>query len=256
MNHQERQVALVTLAVIALGAFVINFAKPGLGHPGLAMERRPLTNELGAIVREERVRLPAKVAGFHSKDAPITSIELATLPPDTSYGRKLYWDEEGFGAQMSAVLMKTDRTSIHKPQICITGGGWKIQKTDIIDIPVASPSPYVLKATCLTCSKMVHDPKTEKEFPHSAIYIYWFVSERRLLPSHSEVLWAISHDLVVSGILYPWAYVSCYAEFPSGREAIALVRMKRLISEAAPEFQLTPPNPKQSAFLQNSLPLH
>jgi hypothetical protein len=150
---------------------------------------------------------------------------------------------------MSAIMMKTDRTSIHRPQVCITGQGWNIQKTEVIDVPVALPMPYVLKATCLTSTKMVRDRKTDKEIPRSSVYVYWFVSEKRRVPGHPEALWAISQDLITSGVLYPWAYVSCYTECRPGLEGVATARLKRLISLSVPEFQLTPGPSKQTAFL-------
>jgi hypothetical protein len=255
MNRQERKLALVVLGLIGLGALLINYGKPRLGNPGLAMAKIPLTNEVGVVVRDERVLLPSTVAGFHSKDAPITSLEVTNLPPDTTYGRKIYWDDEGFATQLSAVMMRTDRTSIHRPQICITGQGWKILKTEIIDIPVALPSPYILKATCLTSTKMIHDPNTGQDHQRASVYLYWFVSERRLEAGHPEALWAISQDLLTSGVLYPWAYVSCYADCPPGLEGVALTRMKRLVSAAVPQFQLYPSNPKQTASLSTPPPL-
>jgi hypothetical protein len=256
MRRQEGKVAAVVLALIAIGALAIHFGKPHLGNPGLTMERVPLTNEFGKIVREERVRLPEKAPGFRSMDGPIMEIEASILPPDTSYGRKIYWDQSGAFIQMSAVMMKTDRTSIHRPQLCVTGQGWHIQKTEIIDIPVPLPAPYLLKATCLTSTKTVRNPKTNEERTASAIYIYWFVSERELLPGHSDALWAITRDLITTGTLYPWAYVSCFATCRPGQEGAYLARMKRLISATVPEFQLMPrPNPKQTAFHSELAPL-
>jgi hypothetical protein len=252
MRRQERLVGVVVLAVIGLGALAIHFGKPRMGKPGLVMEQGVLTNEHGKIVRTERVRFPNRVAEFHSTDAPIADVECTNLPPDTVYGRKLYWDDTGFMAQVSAVMMRTDRTSIHRPQTCVTGQGWKILKTETIDIPVALPTPYVLKATCLTSAKI---SPTDKR-PYSALYIYWFVSERRTVPGHPEALWAISEDLLTTGTLYPWAYVSCFARCQPGQEGLFLSRMKRLISTSVPEFQLTPPNSKQTASLPVSAPLN
>jgi hypothetical protein len=256
MKRQEGVVAFVVLGLIALAATAIHFGKPRLGNPGLAFEKAALTNEHGKIVREERVRFPDRVVGFRAIDAPISDVEVTNLPPDTSYGRKLYWDAGGFKAQMSAVMMKTDRTSIHRPQVCITGQGWKIQKTEVIDIPIAAPVPYNLKATCLTSTKTVRDEKAKKEYQLSNVYIYWFVSEHKLVPGHPDALWAISQDLITSGVLHPWAYVSVYAPCPPGQETVALERAKRLIASAVPEFQLMPaPIAKQTAFHQKSAPL-
>lgn len=257
MSRQERIVAFVVLGLIALGAAAIHFGRPRLGNPGLAFEKVALTNEHGKVVREERVRFPDNVAGFRAMNAPINDVEVTNLPPDTAYGRKLYWDAAGFRAQVSAVMMKTDRTSIHRPQVCITGQGWKIQKTEVIDIPVAAPLPYNLKATCMTSTKTVRDEKTKQEYQLSNVYIYWFVAQHKLVPGHSEALWSISQDLITSGVLHPWAYVSVYAPCRPGQEGVALARAKRLIAAAAPEFQLTPPpESKQTAFHQKAAPLH
>jgi hypothetical protein len=246
MNRQERLIAVVVLSLIALGALAIHYGKPRMGNPGLALEKASLTNELGKVVRNERVRFPEKPAGFRSIDAPITDNEVTNLPPDTVYGRKIYWDDAGFAAQISAVMMQTDRTSIHRPEVCITGQGWKILKKEIIDIPVPLPSPYVLKATCLTSTR---ESPTDKR-TYSSLYIYWFVSERRTVAGHGQALWSISEDLLTTGALYPWAYVSCFARCQPGKEGLYLSRMKRLVSSAVPEFQLTPPpNAKQTASL-------
>jgi len=254
MTRQERLIAIVVLGLIAFGALAIQFGKPHLGKPGLVMEKIALTNEYGKIVRTERVHFPDRVQGFRSADGPITDLEATNLPPDTVFGRKLYGDDTAFVAQMSAVMMQTDRTSIHRPQICVTGQGWQIQKTEIIDIPVPLPSPYILKATCLTSTKTM--PTADKR-TYSAIYIYWFVAEHQTVPDHSEALWAISRDLVTTGTLYPWGYVSCFARCQPGQEGAYLQRMKRLISMSAPEFQLTPPTKvKQTASLPQPAPLN
>lgn len=252
MTRQERLVAIVVLALIGLGALAIHFGRPQMGKPGLAMEKVSLTNEHGKIVRTERVHFPSRVAEFHSMDGPITDVECTNLPPDTVYGRKMYWDDSGFAAQVSAVMMQTDRTSIHRPQVCVTGQGWKIVKTETIDIPIARPTPYLLKATCLTSTKISQKDKR----PYTSLYIYWFVSERRTVPGHPEALWAISQDLLTTGTLYPWAYVSCFSYCQPGQEGLYLSRMKRLISTTVPEFQLTPPNSKQTASLPVSAPLN
>lgn len=253
MTRQERLVAIIVLGLIGLGAVAIHYGKPRLGNPGLAMEKAAITNEHGKIIRTERVHLPERVAGFRSMDAPITDLEATNLPPDTIYGRKIYWDETGFAAQMSAVMMQTDRTSIHRPQTCVTGQGWKILKTEEIDIPVPLPSPYILKATCLTSTKTL--PTGDKS-TYSSIYIYWFVAEHRMVSGHTDALWFISQDLITTGTLHPWSYVSCFTRCQPGQEALYLSRMKRLISMSVPEFQLMPANSKQTASLPVSGPLN
>jgi hypothetical protein len=253
MNRQERLIAGIVLGLIAIGAVAIHFGKPRMGNPGLAMEKATLTNEHGKIVRTERVRFPNRTPDFRAFDGGISDNEVTNLPPDTVFGRKIYLDGTGFAAQMSAVMMQMDRTSIHRPELCVTGQGWKIAKKEVIDIPVASPGPYVLKATCLTSTRQ--NPVDNKTY--AGIYIYWFVSESRTVPGHGQALWAISEDLLTRGTLYPWGYVSCFARCQPGQEGLYLSRMKRLISMTVPEFQLTPPpKGKQTASLPNARPLN
>lgn len=246
---------IAALLLIGFGFIAIHYVKPRLGQPGLAMEKTPLTNELGKVVREQRIRLPGNVPGYQAVDTPITQMEIDGLPQDTSYGRKIYWDNTGFGAQLSAVLMKTDRTSIHRPETCVYAQGWKVEKSEIIDIPVALPESYRLKATCLILSKDKREPSGEKT-RSSGIYIYWFVSENRMAPGHTEAIYYVTRDMVTTGVLYPWAYVSCFSICAPGQEGVLLNRMKRLISITTPEFQLYPTGGKQTASLPAAGPLH
>jgi len=250
MNRQEVKVLVTALALILLGGAAIKFGKLKLGKPGLALVSQPLTNEFGAVVRDQRVDLPSKVEGYRSRDEAIRTFELEILPKDTTFGRKIYRNEEGFEAQLSAILMKSDRTSIHRPQICVTAQGWKIEKSERISIPIATPRAYNLSATCLTLGKEVESPVDHKKHPMKALYIYWFVSENRLAAQHPEALWYITRDLALTGTLYPWGYVSCFTWCAPGSEELSVARMKRLISAATPQFQLTTGAAKETAFLR------
>jgi len=257
MSREEMKVGAAALLLIGATALLIHFAKPRGGNPGLAFESATLTNELGQVVRNQRVRFPERLPGFNSMDAPITKSEVENLPIDTEYGRKLYWDDTGFGAQMSAVMMKSDRTSIHRPQVCVTGQGFRIDKTEVIEIPVALPTPYTLQATCLTLSKQERDPSTGQLHDWRAMYIYWFVAEHRMVPDHPEALWFVSQDLLTTGVLHPWAYVSCFSRCAPGQEAVMLARMKRLIALTAPESHLIGrAPPQQTASLATTAPLN
>lgn len=251
MNRQEIKIAIFMLALIGLAGVALKFGKMRLGQPGLIVESGTLTNEVGEIVRKERVRFPDPVDGFAAADGPITKWEIETLPKDTTFGRKMYWNDDGFGAQVTAVLMKSDRTSIHRPQTCVTGAGWKIDKTEVIQIPIAAPSAYELAATCMTLSKDIRAADGTVK-PVRALYIYWFVSENRLAAAHPEALWHITLDLLSSGTLHPWAYVSVFSTCSPGNEQVLLARMKRLVAATTPSFQLTAGKPKQTAFLDES----
>lgn len=246
MTRQEWKIAAAGLLIIALTAGAVLFGQPRLGNPGLVIEPKGLTNEVGQMVVNERVFFPPVVDDFIGADSLVSKDELAVLPADTTYGRKLYRDRSGLPILMSAVVMKRDRTSIHKPQNCVLGQGWKIEKTEIIDIPVAKPHPYKLKATALQITKRIRDDKGN-EFDASGWYIFWFVDEENVVAHLAEAHMLIARNLLLNGKLHRWGYVSCYAYGPPGQEGLLLARMKRLISSATPEFQLTAPGSQQTA---------
>jgi hypothetical protein len=134
--------------------------------------------------------------------------------------------------------MGSDRTSIHKPQYCLTGIGWKIEKSELVTIPIERPHRYDLPAMKLTAEMQGKAPDG-RSATIRAIYVYWFVSDNRLTAEHKERMWATVEDLLKTGILPRWAYVSCFSKCWPGQEDAVYRRMTRLIAAAVPEFQLT-----------------
>ena len=63
------------------------------------------------------------------RDVPVSAVERAILPPDTGYSRKNYISVQDRTQQVfvSIVLSGRDRTSIHRPELCLVGQGWTIQ---------------------------------------------------------------------------------------------------------------------------------
>ena len=179
-----------------------------------------------------------------AQDQPVSSIEVQWLPPDTMYGRKIYHgpDPTGImsGIMTSVVLMGTDRTSIHKPQYCLTGQGESIVKSEVISIPIARPRPYELKVMKL--STVSQQPIGGGKFaPVSGIFLYWFVADGQLTPYHGERMWLMGRDLLTKGLLQRWAYVAYFSRCLPGQENVLLERMKRFVSDSVPEFQTTYP---------------
>lgn len=248
MTRLDIKIAVAGLLIIALTAVGLVVGQPRLGNPGLVVEKHVLTNEVGKVVRDERVFLPLAVDEFVGMDTPVTQMEIDTLPDDTLYGRKLYRDPRGLHAQLSAVMMKRDRTSIHNPQVCVTAQGWQIDKTEVISIPIAKPHPYTLKATAMSISNETPDGNGGKQ-TLKGWYIFWFVSEDEVLARLGEAHWSIARTLLVSGKLQRFAYVSCYSYGRPGEEGVLLARMKRLIASSVPQFQTATPRPEQTASI-------
>ena len=83
----------------------------------------------------------------------------------------------------------------------------------------------------------------------NAVYVYWFVSENRLTAEHKSRMWSMVEDLVTTGVMPRWAYVSALTICLPGQEGVAYERIRKLISAAVPEFQVTtlPPATSRAA---------
>lgn len=234
---------VLSAALILIGGCATFLAtvksKQRLGNPGLKLVPQPVSVEGEKnLVGTNSVALPLKVLEYTSQPRPVMKIEMETLPKDTTFGRRRYVSQDGFWADASVVLMGRDRTSIHKPQICLDGQGWRIEKSEQLRIPVARPHHYELPVMKLTAAGEGRDQSSGQAVKLSAVYVYWFVSENHLTADHRERVWWMAKDLITTGVLQRWAYVAYFSVCIPGREEATFDRMKELIAASVPEFQL------------------
>ncbi len=225
--------AILAVLIMALGAGLLAGSKKHqkLGKPGVKLTQ-PSAGE--AVV----VHLPERVLSYTSSEVPPTQIELDTLPKDTTFGRRVYTAPDGFQLQMTVVLMGTDRTSIHKPEYCLTSQGWTITQQESTTIPIARPHPYALPVRKFSTAIVAQDT-AGKAIPWRGLYVFWFVCENRLTSSHFSRIGWITRELLLHGTLPRWAYASCLVTFPPGKEDLAYQRLEEFLSASVPEFQIT-----------------
>jgi hypothetical protein len=241
MNPRKWILLAVTLAMIAGTALAL--VRVGrnheLGRPGLRMIEQPVLDDRGAVIGNFTVDLPERVLDYDSKTMPITQVELSWLPKDTTYARRHYHAPDRFELMLNVVMMGTDRTSIHKPEICLTGQGWSIDRpqSELITVPIDAPHRYELPVMKITATKIMRLPDGREQTWRS-LYLYWFVAEDRVTASHNERMWWMAQGLLRTGTLQRWAYVSCMAFCPPGAEDATLIRLKEFIRAAVPDFQL------------------
>jgi hypothetical protein len=239
VSRQKIVLALVALVLMggAAGLLVRMKSRQHLGQPGVKTEAIPGSRNL-------RVLLPEWVLTYDSQEIPLDAIVTNVLPADTSYGQRVYVNtgnsNEWF--QMSVVLMGSDRTSIHKPQYCLEGAGWRIEHpaTAELKIPMTRPQPYDLPVIKILATR---EHRTAKgTVPIRGLYVYWFVADDALSgdKSGAERMWWMAKHLLKTGELQRWAYVSCFAVCLPGEEAATFERMKKFLAAAVPQFQLVP----------------
>ncbi|HOW68428.1 MAG TPA: exosortase-associated EpsI family protein [Candidatus Paceibacterota bacterium] len=209
--------------IILAGAFLTGRikAKQKLGEPGL------------------RLDLPVHAVPFQSSPLEVTTEEIQALPKDTTFGRRLYWTIDGERTNhvmVNVVLMGSDRTSIHKPQFCLTGQGWQIQKTDRLGVPIPRPQPYDLPVMKLTATRMMGQTNGAP-VELKGLYVYWFVADDALTADHWQRMWWMARELLWTGTLQRWAYVSLFTVCLPGEEKEAFDRVQLLMRQIVPDFQ-------------------
>jgi hypothetical protein len=234
MNRQMLVSSIIVLTLIGAGGAVLNRGRTHktLSPPGVTSHPLP-----GSI--RVQVDLPEKVLDYESKWFDVDNVTLGTLPKDTSFGQRRYKAPDGFVLDLRVVLMGTDRTSMHKPQICLTGLGWHIDDLASAEtkVQVDRPQSYDLPVV-----KLVANAVDDQNRPYRAIYVYWYVADDALSASALGLqrMWWMATKLLRTGVLQRWAYVSCLAECPPGQENATFGRMKQFIAASVPQFQLYP----------------
>ena len=241
MKAKPVLLAVVMLALMAGAALLLAHTKSGhkLGAPGV--KTRPLAGS-GNL----EVVLPENIPGYKSEAVPQADIVVGILPKDTSFGQRRYTSlDDGFGMNVNVVLMGTDRSSIHKPQICLTGQGWACdyQATRVEQIPMQQPFPYNLPVNkFVTLPRELKDKDGIKNF--RCLYVYWYVDGTHYTADQWKWMsvW-IPQDLILHGLLERWSYIACSSYCLPGQEDATFARMKKMIAATVPQFQLVPAKP-------------
>jgi hypothetical protein len=238
MNLLKTVLFVVVLGMMGATAGVLAHAKSNqrLGLPGVLTAPLPGSRNL-------EVLLPDNVPGYQSVALPQAAVVTNMLPRDTSFGQRGYTGEDGFRSLLNVVLMGTSRSSIHKPQVCLTGQGWTINDaaSQVEQVRMDRPYPYDLPVMRLEAARAVQmEGRTVLE---KGIYVYWFVDADRFTAEHAHRMLWMAHDMVFKNELDRWAYVAFFSVCAPGQEQATFDRMKKLIVATVPEFQLVPRPP-------------
>ncbi|HEX2862085.1 MAG TPA: exosortase/archaeosortase family protein [Lacunisphaera sp.] len=174
---------------------------------------------------------------WEGQPADITPIEREVLPADTGFSRKTYVLLRNLRQQvfLSIVLSGRDRTSIHRPEICLVGQGWTIAGRFEHAFRRPDDPKARVPATLLRIEREVTTLKGEKvRVP--ALFAYWFVGADKIVASSTERVFHTSVDRLRHLQAHRWAYVVAQTLAPDGEEA-ALARLQSVLDGTLPVFQ-------------------
>jgi hypothetical protein len=144
--------------------------------------------------------------------------ERSMLPADTGLVRKYYVraaTQEGLHATI--VLSGNDRSSIHRPQVCMTAAGNEIADERTIRIPLAGRDQPLEVRVLDMVRPFTREDGTQAAAP--SYYAYWFVGKDRETASHLVRMAWMGYDRVFRGISHRWAYISISGVRTPGSDA-------------------------------------
>jgi len=234
MTKQKWIPLVVALALMAGTAGVLVRLKdhPRLGNPGIIAT--PIPGSLGM-----KIDLPERVLDFTSTNVPEPEVVLGYLPKDSSYAERVYTAPDGFRMQATIVLMGADRTSIHNADFCLRGSGLNPDEKKIVNLPITGVTPYSLPVSRWDVSGVARQPDG-REVKVGGVYVFWFVADQEQTPGHFQMMKRLALNLLRTGVLQRWAYVSYFSMCAPGQEDAVFARMEKLIAASVPEFQPPP----------------
>jgi len=236
MNSQKWLILIVALGLMGGTAGLLTNSRTHqkLGQP--AVKTSPIPGSIRL-----RVELPERPLDYTSQVLEVDKTTLDFLPPDTSFGQRLYRAPDGFEVSVNVVLMGSDRTSLHKTEFCLEGQGWSIDRSASHETTVHldRPYPYDLPVMKLIASGEVTIGGQKRAA--RGVNVQWFVAaDDEFTARHWQRMWWMARDLLRTGVLQRWASISYFSVCAPGQEDAAFERLKKLISASAPDIQLVP----------------
>jgi EpsI family protein len=164
----------------------------------------------------------------------VSATERAILPPDTGFSRRTYVSvqDRSRAVFLSIVLSGRDRTSIHRPELCLVAQGWTITSVSAHSFTWPNGTKAPVPATILRTTLI--EPVSNRVI--QALVAYWFVSADAIVATHWQRFLHDAWNRVRHGRADRWAYVLVQADAQDG-EAAALGRIQSVLDGTLPVFQ-------------------
>ena len=155
----------------------------------------------------------------------VTPVERDILPPDTGFSRKLYarLGDARQSVLVSIVLSGRDRSSIHRPELCLQGLGWTVLGSE--------EHEFVAGGRAWPATVLYLERQGTARRPVTALVAYWFVGGKSSAATTAGRMLREAWDRLFHWRRNRWAYVLVQTGAGDGGEA-ALARMQEVTAQA------------------------
>jgi len=152
----------------------------------------------GASYRMVDLEDPEKCPDCGGELFSMSSAERALLPNDTEMIKAEYRNDQGLIAYVTTVISGYERASIHRPEVCLIGGGNLLLNSAYESVSL--PGDERIKVKILT---MQRGHGTRPWY-----YVYWFTGAGHKTPRHMTRYFWVAWDRIFKNRAYRWAYIS------------------------------------------------
>ncbi|MGC1479535.1 MAG: exosortase C-terminal domain/associated protein EpsI, partial [Chthoniobacterales bacterium] len=186
--------------------------------------------------------LPTSVGSFTGESQEVSEAERIILPEDTEFAKMLYTDSDGDNVNAQIVLAGAERRSIHRPEVCLPGQGWKVKSSETLDVPLTNGR--ALPVTLLRIARPIDVAGETRQL--ETLFVYWFVGKDIVTPSHLVRMVKTNADVLLTNTNHRWAYVITSAPVLAGFQQNGkdseqtLAMLRSFIRDLAPEIMKEP----------------
>lgn len=170
------------------------------------VDRLSISNACGILLQEDGVHpvLLPEILNFEwmGKRVAVTEQESASLPDDTGFSRAIYRNFRDEYVFVSVVLSGKDRSSIHRPEICLDAQGWEIVSRRRHELAVPRVTGHGLEVTLLEIQRRGRDGELVR-----SLFAYWFIGDGVSIAHHWDRVVTGFVDRVLHFKRTRWAYV-------------------------------------------------
>lgn len=164
----------------------------------------------------------------------ISLVEKNALPPDTEILKMRYRHPAGRMVYVSIVLSGRERDSIHRPQLCLVGQGFQIERSRVVSCDIEGRNPLDVMLLDLIRPLRTEDGRTVS-IP--SYYAYWFVGKERETPYHLQRMFWMATDRIFRNVVHQWAYIAVSSA--REKESDAYVReVESFVAELYPHMYI------------------
>lgn len=218
----------IAVLAAAEGVFLHHVAaRPPGGASGVALAA-------GGV---DPVELPAFLGTeWIGRRAEVSAVEREILPADTGFSRRNFVAVADARRQVffSVVLSGRDRTSIHRPELCLVGQGWTIAGSEQTNLALPAGRPVLppeVPVSLLHVKREFTGPRGRETVPQ--LVAYFFVGADGLVGGHAGMVWRDVWNRVRHGRADRWAYVLLQTDARDG-EAAARARLGTVLGGVWP----------------------